>query len=545
MELLKNQWLAFLERNNQIEKNNQYLSQRGEELIDIPLLPLKIDLKSFNILWNEFITLFLGQNANSLEIIIEENNQISAIYLHKVNSLNIYTQLQPIDKKTNSMPDFDLKIIDRTFDICKPWIKQQFNIEIGNIHRMTVKFLQKISEIYSKYTSGLSSGDLLAAMGEYCDLLIEAQKTGDFTCFPPSKILDFFSRLNNFLGGGSFQKFTEFLKIHLPAFEITLSLWKNPQYIPFKLNNKKSFFKVDYQIINFNPTPNLEISEQHTAYLRELSQKTKTSFNVVLDLTILMKNINEIIESPIPTDVNRFQYLIQQILFGFRNFGVDWNLYPKPALFKTGPRFLIYTSGMRLNLQKLSYWSIPKLFEILTTKVFGNHSRVILVIGETWNEPNVKPVQAYLLELENCNLQEFKKLSTEKFNTFLPVQEDSNQSKKSKIYNSHDEKISEIIPINEWLTKIRGLWIDQIGFINAIVWMDYTVIENILMGIIFDINEKSLRGLKNIQKYLKIMKDPTHFTMIPGNEITKTLKKMDEKILLQKIAALITDPHEF
>jgi hypothetical protein len=226
--------------------------------------------------------------------------------------------------------------------------------------------------------------------------------------------------------------------------------------------------------------------------------------------------------------------------------GFNWAIVPTPLFYNSGIRLIAYMLGYRLNLRKISYWSIPDVIELLINKTVGINGHIAILIGNSLsNLSSSGELHAGIINSENGQLTSFKIISKQDIDEIfnkagkMPVQSLQNVSLAKKIPATLYDRKSPI------LRNYRLALIQKFGFIDEVIWINQKLIDQLFTTLILKLNRYSIWVLKDLTMTFDLLKDPNYFAMVPDSPFFTTLRTLPTKRFIKQITPILTDMHEF
>jgi len=333
-----------------------------------------------------------------------------------------------------------------------------------------------------------------------------------------------------------------------PDESFTLSLQGSDFIISFKITIKDSSFNSQLCEIPSNMLSIADNTYRIKKILRYLKKTYKTSSNFIFQIKLIINLFKDLFESPIPTPTNRAKLLWQKLIYRYTQYGVHWDCYPTPFLFNEQFRYMIYASGTRLNLRRLSYWSLPHLVNHVMCTQWGLSAQIIVVIGNEMLQikntkalPGSKNYNLFLLSLTEGMITKIKPLDSQEFSTFFSQSDFKidRQAKKSEQYRFKKSLQTQI------LSKYRMEQSNKLGYVNSIIWMSKNFLESLMVNLIFNVHSHTFFPLRHMRKILRKVKDPKEFSMYPENSGIINMKKVSISKFIRDVSLIITDQAEF
>jgi uncharacterized protein YxeA len=531
------------------------------EPIMIPSLPVEIRAKDLQILWAMFAEILGNTTGASLEIFFNADGSRQAVYLHRMNEQSLYVSCEEISESDipkeiitsitacdGTAPDFQ-NICENQFEQCKNWIKSRFNADLGNLHLVSLDLLEQLAELYSAFKD--NTPDLLQYYCKFIDIILDLYARKRFICIPKSPILEFLYQLTGYIHGFTIGDIISLGSKILPNFasSVTFRSIQN-EYFTYLLNIENHQIKLKRTDVDHSSFATLEIVKYKKALAKQLKTQFQLKHNLLFELPPLKQFAQDLVESPIPLDAPRLKYLFQKALFWYRSRGITWDLSPAPAIYYPGVRFIFFTLGLRLNLLKISHWSLPYLVEFVVNRQWGLNHRICLLLGKSYQaltSPDDPECYGFVIEIENRVVKSAEKINNHEIllssSPEIPVAE--NIDPKSKKKDKQAVRTQATADMHARLAAIRGRLIDRYGYINSVIWFSYDFLENGLGMFCEEFLGRQRFPLGLALKFFTRVQNPYDFEIFPLENIRNATKTMKTKELGKKIFPIITDLREY
>lgn len=519
-------WLKIIDFNAKVE--NLKDARAIKEKIRVPLTPIDIEAYLLYYLFDLLYPKFINDQLNVLDIIIsDDGNDILKLYLYETKKAGIHESYQRLP--LNVMKDkfffqkVNLEKIDAFFNKLQLIIVEKKKVKISSVRIFKKGAIDIINE-YCLNIKEISSRDFFRKMMELIQTIIEQDL---FYIFPEPNILIFLKETINFLKRIRFIDIFDFIDDILPNFNIAIVFFSKKQTFILKLIKELNQSE--------NPEYNVEITtpEELNLDVNDLAKEkimsaVKESVNsdiiYFFNQDDLISLLLDIFELNIPLEKEKFQLILQKILYGLRTYERKWYKIP-PARNTTLKRFFIKLLGMNLDAKKISHWAIPETIISLFNSYFGLKSKILVIYTDikSSNIINLKPEdyldvafrKGLLLEIENGSVI-----------NIVPVKKD---------FIISDNKINTIDNIKSRFTEMQG-------YISAVITIDRSLLKKVINDFMMNFSKSKL--LSKI-KTLKMIKNQYNFNIYPEFPLFKLLKESGSISLLKTISSISIDMHEF
>jgi hypothetical protein len=549
-----NNFIEALAHSNQNSKPSSENDKIGEfNLYSIPFLPIKLSLKEINHIWPILGDLFFNLEGGILVFLTDAHLVPEETYFIKLAENGNVLQIQEIE--LNNIPvqiQGNINMEDQ-FDRLKSWIKAQYNAELGNLLLISNPLIDDLLSLFQNSTQNIESLDLFTLLSSYIEKILAAQTKKNLVMFPTPKIINFLNSFSKLFNNIPQQEILEIIKHSIPELQASLSFEVGDLYCPFKIAIKNG--NLTFNRIEFNNTPlqNLDPDKCRKVWLKSIKNQEKLSHNLVVNLQALHQFLVDMFDSEFPLSSNRSKLLLQKFIFGYKSRGILWDLDPWPLIYYPAMRFMAYTLGYRLNLNKISHWSIPETLELFSSKVFGLNSKIGLIIVEnleflTNNQSSQTMLhQFYSITIENRAITAIEKLPLEPLTNFfenweqtlaLQISSENQQSKKKKI-------ITPAATIKQQLENFRLTLCQNQSYFNSVILVTNDFIRNVLQVL----NSELLsRQFPPVLKSKKIIQQKLHeggLCIVPQSKYFDQPEFHQVNEITKILLSMITDHREF
>lgn len=509
----------------------------------IPFISLDIDIKSFYFLWVDLYPLFMNSNSNSIELIVDNNDKISNCILHKSNKDGMY--IEAIKIEVNKLPNFstNLRNVNEIYNSLRVWVKQAYNVDIGNIRIIPLTMIDDFILIHEKYfKKGINYG-FLKMIGEYIDIIVKNRNQQLLLCYPPSPLLEFLNNFYEYFVNFSYIDIMKTLRSYLPKSKmtVTLRLKEYSAFLSYFINISQS--RISFEFI---PIPDYVFSKNVTDeiennILKFLKKECNTKHNLIFQLDYITELIFEVIQSQIPIQKDRFLLIEEKFLNFYRNIGISWDMDPKPYIYNNNLRFWIYFLGFYINPRKLSFWSIPTLTQSFLSMFFNLTGDTLLLTGKKFpnltNGKKIDKLNGFKVSMIDGMVEKFQYIHDSELQDILEITRNEilrySKEEKSKINRS------------SILSKIRTEFSEKIGFVSSVVWISDEMISKITKILFIDFHKHNRFSGRKLVRILNSFRKNRYFSVFPENPLYKSVKKQNSLQFLKSITPIFTDLHEF
>ena len=539
MTEILNDWKRILTGAQGYTINKKFLNIGAK----IPFISLDIDIKSFYFLWVELYPLFMNSNSNSIELIVDNNDNISNCILHKSNKDGMYIEAIKID--VNKLPNFstNLKNVNEIYNTLRIWVKQAYNVDIGNIRIIPVDMINDFISIHEKYfKKGINYG-FLKMIGEYIDIIVKNRNQQLLLCYPPSPLFEFLNSFYEYFVNFSYFDIMKAFRSYLPKSKITVSfrLKEHSAFLSYFINISQS--RISFEFI---PIPDYVFSknisgEIEDRILRFLKKDCSTKINLIFQLDDITKLIIEVIQSQFPIQKDRFLLIEENFLNFYRNIGIPWDMDPKPYIYNNNLRFWIYFLGFYVNPRKLSFWSIPTLTQSFLSMFFNLTGDTLLLTGKKFpnltNGKKIDKLNGFKVSMIDGMIEKFQYIHDSELQNILEITRNEilrySKEEKSKINRS------------SILSQIRTEFSEKIRFVSSVVWISDEMISKITKILLIDFHKHNRFSGRKLVRILNSFRKNQYFSVFPENPLYKKVKKQNTLLFLKSITPIFTDLHEF
>lgn len=539
MTEILNDWKRLLTGAQGYTINKKFLNLGAK----IPFISLDIDIKSFYFLWVDLYPLFMNSNSNSIELIVDNNDKISNCILHKSNKDGVY--IEAIKIEVNKLPNFstNLRNVNEIYNSLQVWVKQAYNVDIGNIRIIPLTMINDFISIHEKYfKKGINYG-FLKMIGEYIDIIVKNRNQQLLLCYPPSPLLEFLNNFYEYFVNFSYIDIMKTLRSYLPKSKmtVTLRLKEYSAFLSYFINISQS--RISFEFI---PIPDYVFSKNITDeiennILKFLKKDCNTKHNLIFQLDYITELIFEVIQSQIPIQKDRFLLIEEKFLNFYRNIGISWDMDPKPYIYNNNLRFWIYFLGFYINPRKLSFWSIPTLTQSFLSMFFNLTGDTLLLSGKKFpnltNGKKIDKLNGFKVSMIDGMVEKFQYIHDSELQDILEITRNEilrySKEEKSKINRS------------SILSKIRTEFSEKIGFVSSVVWISDEMISKITKILFIDFHKHNRFSGRKLVRILNSFRKNRYFSVFPENPLYKSVKKQNSLQFLKSITPIFTDLHEF
>ncbi|QEE14666.1 hypothetical protein DSAG12_00479 [Promethearchaeum syntrophicum] len=531
-----NNWNRILSGAHGYTINKKFLNLGAR----IPLLSLDIDIKTFYFLWLELYPILMNSNSNSIELIVDDNDEIRNCTLHKSNKDGMYIETKKIEVDT--LPNFstNLKNVNEIYNILRVWVKKTYSVDIGNLRIIPLAAINDFVSIHEKYFKNGVNRGFLKMIGEYLDVIVKNRNQQLLLCYPPSPVFDFLSNFHDYFGNFSYFDLMKAFRRYLPKSKMTVTfrLKEDSAFLPYFINISQSRIS-----IQFNPVPDhifSKISSNNTeeTILKFLKKDCNTKLNFIFQLKDIKELIFEVIQSQFPIQKDRLILIEEKFLNFYRNIGNPWNMSPKPYIYNNNIRFWIYFLGFYINPRKLSFWSIPTLLHSILCMFFNLSGDILLLTGKKL--PNLVDTQkmdkiyGFNVSMNDGVIKKIEYILDEKLQNII------GSIKNNNLERSKGENNKKSI-----LSQIRTEFSDKITFVSSIVWVSDGMISKLFKILLIDFHQLNRFSGRKLVNIIQLFRKNQNFLVFPENPLYKRVKKQNSLQFLKSLTPIFTDLHEF
>jgi len=504
----KNNWLEMMKFNSKVNivEDPNTLQDR----LRIPLTPIKINANILYYLFELFYPKFINDQQNILDIVLSDydiDNKTLGIYLYETKKAGIHESVESITKDLIVIQERDLRDIDNLFTKIQSIIFKKFNLKISSLRI----FKRRAIDIINRYCENLEKLSFYDFLVNFLDLNQKLLEEALFLIYPEPTIIQFIKKAIKILSGIKFSKIFGFIENLILPFNIIVLLNSNKMLIKLQIqkeisNDQSSNIKL--RIDHLPPLENPTDVVNTNILLNINKSELKTKNVLIINQNDFLLILSDLFDLELPLRKQELKLFLQKILFGYRSYGIHWNMEPKPKIFNVLLRFLIRLLGVNVNLRKLSHWAIPELLFNLIDTYFGLNSNIILLLTSAHESNNNI---GFLLKIENSSLVEF-----------IPL----------NIKNSHTDS----------LKTIRLKYSNDFGYISSIIKIDKNLLQDFLNSFTFKFSKLKFFSLL---KLLNRFKSSRYFQIYPEIPPYKIIKNKRSFSLLKALLAILIDKHEF
>jgi hypothetical protein len=518
-ENFKNNWLKILNFNatrDILEEPDKRL-----EYVRLPLSPITINA---NLLYHFFELLypkFINDQQNILDIIISDSDKkknVLGLYLYRTKKAGIHETVETLPNDLIRIKNIELNQLDDIFNKVQNIILKKKKVRISSIRI----FKQEAIDLVNKYCKNIEKISIYEFLDQFLNLIQKLFEQNLLIIYPEPIVFNFIRKTIKLFNDININTLFKIIEELLPEFNISLLL--NAYNIKIIVLLQKVILKSGKSQINlkFFNSEDLGIILDDSNIINTLNiiqNNLKTEKAYYLNQNDLMSFFSEIFELAVPIKKENFKFLLQKALFGYRSFGIHWNMVPRPKIYKTFKRFLFRLLGFNLNLKKISHWAIPNLVFNYLDFYFGLNSKILFVITDQRQNRKVTHQKnifqhSIWIEIEESSIKEIKSITKE-----------------------------VIFPnTNITLDLIRKNVIAKYGSPTAIIIFDKLLLLNILNNHIFGHSKFSIF---RIIKTIKMFKNEKLFKFYPEFPFYKFIKKKGAISILKALLPILIDKHEF
>ncbi len=517
-------WIKILNYNSNfaIFQEERRLSEKAR----IPLTPVEINLNTLYYYTSYFYPLLISDQQNVLDVLLSNTgDKIESVILYKTTIAGIHVEYRKLKENIILYQKSDLEKLDVLFNKFQMNIEGDHKVRISTIRILKFEGLKLINQQAKMvknqnfYESFLGLLNLIQRLFQE-DLLI---------FYPEPNIVKLVKESKSILGNIKYSSIFNLIYQIIPKRKFNAIIYSDGITPLFKLDlidpsliKRKRFLKLQIEYYS-------ELIQNNSDLKPNFLQNLKLEKNRVLytiSLGSLSSLFQEIIEMPVPPSKEKLSLIFQKFLYGMKNYGRLWNIYPKPKIYKTLPRFLLRLIGINLNFRKISYWAIPEFLVNIFGIVLGVKSNTLLLItqnieicdkksdGALLLERNI--LYSILIEVENGRIEKVKALDLK---TVI--------SDKARKYD---------------LREIKSIASNDSQLIDTAILIDKEFITRFIESYFLEFYRLNFRTKL---KTLKMMKDCQKFDAYPRNLLVKYIKKKSTLSLIRRFLPILIDKYEF
>ena len=502
-------------------------------MIKLPFLELETNSILFHKLWADFYALFMNQNPVSVEIVVDAKGFLLRAYLHNVNHFKMVNDIISLDLKELSLEEDAIYQLETTFEKISPYIKKKYGCDLGNIHVISDTILKKFAEKSGTISKPSSANSIIGLIGYFIDHLIEALSQKQFGYYPKSAGLDFLISSKRFFGNLKYETMCLYLESLIPNESISLTFKGSDYYISFKLIKKYSRFIITPCIIPETILSLEDFVERDENLMRYLKKTHHTSFNFMFRVEPIVHYLEDLFQTPLPSTKDRWNLLGEKFLYRYKNYGTDWNCYPKPQILREWLRYLKYARKVTINPRKIAFWAIPTLFSNALLSQIGSEGKILLIMGNKGQ--NIPNNSSIISQTQNS-------LILLRFSQGVIV-EVSNIDSKLLVIDNFDGSGSQ--ENQSYLSQMKNQLSRKCGFISSIIWFTDSLARSFFRNMIFDIHSTKILPTRFICNFLRDLKNPKMCLVYPQNRLSKYILSTSNWKLVKIISQIATDQKEF
>ena len=518
--------MKIIDFNSKVDNLND--AKAIKEKVRIPLTPINIEAYLLYYLFDLLYPKFINDQQNVLDIIIsDDGNDILKLYLYETKKAGIHESYQRLP--LNVMKDkflfqkVNLEKIDAFFNKLQLIIAEKKKVKISSVRIFKKGAIEIINE-YCVNIEESSTRDFIRNMIELTQTIIEQDL---FYMFPEPNILIFLKESMKFLKGIRFVDIFDFIDDLLPNFNIAVVFFSKKQTFILKLIKElNQYEKIDYIIEITTPEDlSLDLNDLTKEKIMSAVKESVNSDVVYLfNQDDLISLLLDIFELNVPLEKEKFQLIMQKILYGLRTYERNWYKIPR-AKNTTLKRFFIKLLNVNLDAKKISHWAIPEIIMSLINSHFGLKSKILIIYTDIQNS-----------NIINLNPEDYLDMAFRK-GSLLEIENGSVinivQIKKDLIISN--DKINSIDAIKLRFTETQD-------HISAVISIDRSLLKKVINDFLTNFSKSKL--LSKI-KTLKMFKIQYNFNVYPELPLFKLLKESGSISLLKSLSSILVDMHEF
>ncbi|MGV9205525.1 MAG: hypothetical protein ACOC44_16055 [Promethearchaeia archaeon] len=516
-------WLKILKFNENIKIVGEIAEPK--EKVRVPLTNLYINPFHLYHLFDEMYPRFINDQQNIADVIVsQDDSKIEAIYLYETPKAGIHESYERLPNDIAQFRSSDLENIGDFFN------KLQLNIFEKEKRRISSLRIFKASAIdaINKHCDSLKTANLFNSLKSLISLIQNIVSENLFNIYPEPNAFRFIKQLFNFFKNIDLSAILEKRFQLLPNFNTALVISSGEFTFILKVQNKTSSELNKDLHINIYSLSELELESEDltkSQLLNKVHSKLKTDTSYYFNLQHIIALLTDLFDLKFPPNKDKFNLVLQKLLYGFRSFEKNWHMTPRPLLYNTALRFLLRLMGINLNLRKISHWSLPQLLSNSFDSFIGLNSKMIILLMDVINSGVIDRVEQdfYKVDVDSLLFLEFKQRRLTDFQLL-----------------NKDQILSEL---SEYTLKgLRNQLSSEFGFITAVIKIDLKVLKNFVAQLGFKFSKfKPLSKMRTIKK----IKKEKYFQVYPEIPPYQLLKKKGFISLMKATLSLLIDKHEF
>ncbi len=536
------QWHFFLESAQKFTKSNTMPSSMGQ----IPFFPFEIDVNTFHKIWLDFLPIFMNTNANTVEIVITAENHIKAVYLHRANKQGMLIDLFELNKEELPPLFLSQDAVEDTYKTLRKYCRKYQKVDIGNLRVISELLLRDLEQEFRKYTETkeFKRTRVSEMVASYIDIILNHRVQDQLICYPPSPMITLWEGFASIFrdNNPTIKELLKFFNTTFPKVPYTITL-QSPEYLV-------SYFVQPHlgpRSITYLTPPKTLLKEQNRVaqtqlILKHCKKTCKTRSNFLIHMPSLRKLLEDLVQSPLPIEMNRRSYLMQQWLYCYRNIGSCWDCYPRPTVFLEQLRYWFYSFGLRFNLRKLSYWALPDLLQYLQNRNFGLNGKLLVLSSPsidnlTFKSPSIRNLTGFLLVFDHGSLDHIKSIEND---VLLQKMAKIRSDLILRTHASSNKRISELDVLSEMRMRFSDNW----GYISKVIWVANSL-PSAIGHAFWKFHTNFPLPFFYLRKIFHLLNNPKKLLFVPENPNLKRFQKSWAFAILKRLAPIITDQHNF
>lgn len=551
---LANQVKSIFESTQQYKTTNKFTNN----LFQIPFIDVTCTLAAFQSLWMKTYHMIMNTNGNSLDLVLDKENQCLFGFIMFVSEEGLLEKVIKLDVKQLPKQFQSDQPIQEYFEDISPWIKKQYQMELGNIRLYSLAFLQNIEHIYSETIA--HSQDLFQTIGKYMQLLFSArnaEKSSDLwvELYPIPSLIQFVDSWSPRITTSSTNTMEN--RIHslfaamIPPLRSTITVTIEESFLSYYLDTRSG--QIQPEFIPFPSKFHYNVADPQNnieEYLHKIGKLKGSTRNFYIKVDELIDLISAILESKAPLSLTRIDILAQKFLHFYRSYGFLWDISPKPAIFQEQIRYFFNMLKIPLNLRKLAYWRIPSFVIQEIMQNVGISGKFLLIFGSHFKEltPATLDRQSENMTVLQISLEKGEIIEgrLQAFNEWMNHKSiDISQIQPSVTGDGIEESPKQESSIHEISQTIYAQTLVSDNPISSIYWISADLIQEYLLMTLGDIFTPYPIFWRKIKHVLKSFKSEEKFAVYPRTQLYEMLLKQRSSSFLKKLLPNLVELHEF
>lgn len=498
----------FVEYLNQtkIMKVNEVRENTGT--LTIPAFNVEIEKQNLKAFWRAFYTILFGENSNTMFFIVNaQSKEILESYLIWSDSGKYPSIVEILDMNALRITYDHLSNLEMLFEAIKPLIKDKYDCNLGNIAVID----NNVFNLIEKKTGNNQNPLYVASV--LMDILSDLDGAL-FKSFPSIRFIEFMKSMRIFLNNTTFEQLHSALSDTFPDLDILFCIMFKDINIPFGIKSEKGKIAVKSY-----PMETIPKGTAMQDYFNSFSPKYPNKIAFMVTAEKINEIISNISDLELPPSKERFNWILQIIIFFYRQVERDWWISPRPKFENGFVRLIFRMFGYNINPEKLVHWLIPELLTSIVYRNFGLKSNLLMILGG-------KKTKTECIFIKTANYQ---------INSIEPVDLTPYGIKMDAIH-----KIGE-----EGLRKIHTECSKSRGFVSAVIFIDKKLVKTLLESYIVDLHDDGFRSLRHFTQTLSHFKSTDNFQIFPKIPLHRSITEYSTGKNAKYLLDMITEIYEF